>query len=303
MTGVNEWHINPDEPTVLDYNLNFKSTNHQTTLYDPGPYRSSDHDPMIIGLQMNHAPTADAGGPYTVAEGGSVTVAATGGDADGDALTYAWDLDNDGEFDDATGQTASFSAATIDGPASRTVRVRVSDGDLATIDTATVNVTNVDPTATFNAPASVFAGFPIELSLTNATDAAPADRPGLTYAFDCGSGYGAFSSSSTASCPTDSVGTRSVGGKVRDDDGGVTEYRATVAVVVTFDSLCDLVRVYVDKQDVADSLCDKLDAAEVKKARTGVTDLSSFVNQVEAQSGKSMTATEAETLIRLAGAL
>ena len=78
---------------------------------------------------------------------------------------------------------------------------------------------------------------------------------------------------------------------------------ATVAVVVTFDSLCDLVRVYVDSQDVADSLCDKLDAAEAKKARTGVTDLKSFVNQVEAQSGKSMTATEAATLIRLAGAL
>jgi hypothetical protein len=149
----------------------------------------------------------------------------------------------------------------------------------------------------------VFAGFPFTLSLTDATDAAPADRPGLTYAFDCGSGYGAFSSSSSAVCPTDSVGTRSVGGKVRDDDDGVTEYRATVAVVVTFDSLCDLVRVYVDKQDVADSLCEKLDAAEVKAARTGVTDLKAFVSQVEAQSGKSMTATEAATLIRLAGAL
>ena len=303
VTGVTDWHINPDEPTVLDYNTNFKTANQVTTFYDPGPYRASDHDPVIIGIHFNHAPTADAGGPYTVAEGSSVAIAATGSDADGDALTYAWDLDNDGEFDDATGQTASFSAATIDGPASRTVRVRVSDGELATIDTATVNVTNVAPTATFNAPASVFAGFPFTLSLTNATDAAPADRPGLTYAFDCGSGYGAFSASSTAVCPTDSVGTRSVGGKVRDDDGGVTEYRATVAVVVTFDSLCDLVRMYVDDQAVADSLCDQLDAAEAKKARTGVTDLKAFVKLVESQSGKSMTATEAATLIRLARAL
>ena len=93
--------------------------------------------------------------------------------------------------------------------------------------------------------------------------------PGLTYAFDCGSGYGAFSSANTASCPTDAVGTRSVGGKVRDDDGGETEYRATVAVVVTFDSLCALVRVYVDVQSVADSLCEKLDAAEAKMNRKG----------------------------------
>ena len=33
-----QWHVNPDEPTVLDYNTNFKSANHINTLYDPGPY-------------------------------------------------------------------------------------------------------------------------------------------------------------------------------------------------------------------------------------------------------------------------
>ena len=53
VSGVTEWHINPDEPTVLDYNTNFKSPNHQTTLYDPGPYRSSDHDPIIVGVQLD----------------------------------------------------------------------------------------------------------------------------------------------------------------------------------------------------------------------------------------------------------
>jgi len=303
VTGVAEWHVNADEPSVLDYNDDFKSPGQLASLYAPDEFRVSDHDPVVVGLNLNAPPSVDAGGPYTVAEAGSVAVTAVGTDEDGDTLTYAWDLDNDGDFDDATGASALFSAATIDGPATRTVRVRVTDGEYTAVDTATVNVTNVDPTATFVAPPSVFAGFPIALSLTNATDAAPADRPGLTYAFDCGSGYGAVSAASTAACPTDSVGTRSVGGKVLDDDGGVTEYRATVAVVVTFDSLCDLVRAYVDVQSVADSLCEKLDAAETKKARTGVTDLKSFVNQVEAQSGKSMTATEAATLIRLAGAL
>ena len=35
VAGVTEWHINPDEPTVLDYNTNFKSANHVTTLYSP----------------------------------------------------------------------------------------------------------------------------------------------------------------------------------------------------------------------------------------------------------------------------
>ena len=303
VTGVAEWHVNADEPSVLDYNDDFKSPGQIASLYAPDEFRVSDHDPVIVGLDLNAPPTADAGGPYSVDEGSSVSVTATGNDQDGDALAYAWDLDDDGAFDDATGSTATFSAATIDGPATRTVRVRVSDGEYVVVDSATVTVANVPPTATFNAPASSFAGFPFQLSLTNATDAAPADRPGLTYAFDCGSGYGTFSSAATASCPTDSVGTRNVGGKVRDDDGGVTEYRATVAVIVTFDSLCNLVRAYVDNQDVADSLCEKLAAAKAKAARTGVTDLKAFINQVEAQSGKSMTATEAATLIRLARSL
>jgi hypothetical protein len=53
VTGVTEWHINPDEPTVLDYNTNFKSANHVTTLYDDGPYRASDHDPVIVGVQLD----------------------------------------------------------------------------------------------------------------------------------------------------------------------------------------------------------------------------------------------------------
>jgi hypothetical protein len=38
---------------VLDYNVNFKSPNHVTTLYDPGPYRASDHDPVIVGVQLD----------------------------------------------------------------------------------------------------------------------------------------------------------------------------------------------------------------------------------------------------------
>ena len=53
VTGTTEWHVNADEPIALDYNLEFKSANHQTTLYDPGPYRSSDHDPLVVGLNLS----------------------------------------------------------------------------------------------------------------------------------------------------------------------------------------------------------------------------------------------------------
>lgn len=47
---VIEWHINADEPSVLDYNTDFKSTGQKVSLYAPDVFRSSDHDPVIVGI-------------------------------------------------------------------------------------------------------------------------------------------------------------------------------------------------------------------------------------------------------------
>ncbi len=52
VTGVVEWHINADEPAVLDYNTNFKSAGQIASLYADDQFRSSDHDPVIIGLNL-----------------------------------------------------------------------------------------------------------------------------------------------------------------------------------------------------------------------------------------------------------
>ena len=51
MTGTTIWHINADEPDVLDYDTSFKPPA-QAALYAPDPYRSSDHDPVIVGLDL-----------------------------------------------------------------------------------------------------------------------------------------------------------------------------------------------------------------------------------------------------------
>ena len=56
VTGVAEWHINADEPRSLDYNVEFKSNPQIASLYNADSYRSSDHDPVIVGLQLNAAP-------------------------------------------------------------------------------------------------------------------------------------------------------------------------------------------------------------------------------------------------------
>jgi predicted extracellular nuclease len=188
---------------------------------------TSDHDPNVAAFVINDPPTVDAGGPYNVNEGGSVALTATGTDPEGQPLTYAWDLDNNGTFE-TSGQSVAF--AGVDGLATLTVKVQVTDnGGLTAVAEATVTVNNVAPTATFNAPASVNEGSNILLSLTNPVDV-PADLGSLQYAFNCGSGYGTFGSSNSASCPTNDNGTRSVGGKVMDKDGGVNEYNAVVSI-------------------------------------------------------------------------
>lgn len=47
------WHINADEPTALDYNEEFKSPEQISAFYADDAYRSSDHDPVIVDLELN----------------------------------------------------------------------------------------------------------------------------------------------------------------------------------------------------------------------------------------------------------
>ncbi|HEX4976559.1 MAG TPA: ExeM/NucH family extracellular endonuclease [Nocardioides sp.] len=52
VVGTTTWHINADEPPVLDYDTAFKSPQQVADLYAPTPYRSSDHDPVLVGLRL-----------------------------------------------------------------------------------------------------------------------------------------------------------------------------------------------------------------------------------------------------------
>src|SRR3954463_2063380 len=184
----------------------------------------SVHDSSFCGAVP--PPAVSAGGSYTVNEGGSVVVTASGG---APGASYSWDLDNDGSFE-TPGQSVTFSALDLDGPASRTISVQITagDGQTATAQT-TVTIADVAPTATFNAPASANPGDTISLSLTAPVDVA-ADLPTLQYAFDCGSGFGPFSGSSTANCTAPNSNPLVVRGQIRDKDGGLSEYTATISI-------------------------------------------------------------------------
>ncbi|QCB95326.1 ExeM/NucH family extracellular endonuclease [Cellulomonas shaoxiangyii] len=53
-TGADVWEINAGESIALEYS---RYGYHGTTYHDPGPYRSSDHDPVTVGLTAGDANT------------------------------------------------------------------------------------------------------------------------------------------------------------------------------------------------------------------------------------------------------
>jgi predicted extracellular nuclease len=50
--GTYEWHINADEPRVLDYNVEFKTPAQVVNFFAPDAFRTSDHDPLLVEICM-----------------------------------------------------------------------------------------------------------------------------------------------------------------------------------------------------------------------------------------------------------
>lgn len=102
VTGVVEWHINADEPAALDYN-----DHNQPALYNSDPFRASDHDPVIVGLNLELDTDGD-GAPDSV-EGT--------GDRDGDGIPDNEDYDPTGYFyDETSGQIIPGGQIAVTGP-------------------------------------------------------------------------------------------------------------------------------------------------------------------------------------------
>ncbi len=80
VTGAADWHINSDEPDVLDYDTSFKPAA-QDALYESNAYRSSDHDPVVVGLctpptltvNLSHASLWPANHKYVDVEASFIT--------------------------------------------------------------------------------------------------------------------------------------------------------------------------------------------------------------------------------------
>lgn len=77
ITATTHWNINADEPSVIDYNTEFKPQD----LYTDAPYRSSDHDPVVIGLNLTKTINGTAGRDALVGTAGDdVMVGGIGAD-------------------------------------------------------------------------------------------------------------------------------------------------------------------------------------------------------------------------------
>ena len=232
----------PGAPTMAAVGATFFTTRLKVTFADDGTYPVSaaiiDKDGGYNVYETdvvvkNVAPTvAINGAPASSAEGTAIDLTSTVSDpGTADTHTYAWSVTKNGSPYGSGGTGASFSF-TPDDNGSYVVTLTVTDDDNGEgTGSETIAVTNVAPSATFDDNGPVAEGSSIELSLTDPSDPSSADTAaGFTYAFDCGSGYGSFGGSSTATCSTNDNGSRSVKGKIRDKDGGETEYSATVAI-------------------------------------------------------------------------
>ena len=184
----------------------------------------------LTAAEVDVPPVADANGPYTVAEGGSVALSSAGSsDPDGSITAVQWDFNYDrghlrrgrhGGLPDVRGRH-------LDGPSSRTVALRVIDDvGAATIDTASVSVTNVPPTAFVTGDTFAVPGLPRSFTVS-AVDPSLADTlAGFTFNVTFGDG------GSVTLLPGDPLtvghtyaaeGTYTVTVTATDKDGGVSD--------------------------------------------------------------------------------
>ena len=260
------------------------------------------------------------GGPFEVDEGGSLPLRATATDPENEDLTYEWDLDGDGTYETPSPDgSATFSAASLDGPDTRTVGVRVTDpgGQEATA-TAMVNILNMPPTAAFAiSPSTVYVGEAATVSFTGPSDPAVADTAaGFSYAYDC-TADGSFevqaSTTPYHSCAYTLAGAQSARGRIEDKDGGFNDYTVTVNVRTHQQGvagLIQIVRSFGLPKRTEKKLVDKLEhaLASLQAGNVGAAcaELQAFVKRAEAESGKKhkkLTVAQASQIIAEAQAI
>ncbi len=126
------------------------------------PLLNAYYNAWVAG-ETPEGPAAQAGGPYTGDEGAPITFDGSAStDPAGDPLSYAWDLDDDGVYDDAFQAVVS---ETWSEPGSHTIGLQITtSGGVTDTDTASVTVNNLPPVVDAGGPYGGYEGTSIALS-------------------------------------------------------------------------------------------------------------------------------------------
>ena len=182
-----------------------------------------------LKMTINEPPIAEIGGPYNGNEGSAIQFdASASSDSDGTIVNYLWDFQNDGSWDDTT--MVAMNAFTYTDDFSGLIKIKVIDSDDDfSLDSASVTITNVAPTAEAGGPYSGNWGQTINF-IGTATEPSPDDKLKLTYEWDLDEDR-IYESVGKNVQKSFSQGERhKVWFRVKDDDGGVGLDSALVTI-------------------------------------------------------------------------
>ncbi len=176
---------------------------------------------------------ADTGGLYEINEGTDLILNGSASIGTSESSIFSWDLDGDGEYDDAEGEFVVVTweqLGQLDNPiiddGDYTVGLQVQgDGDLIGIAESTLRIANVGPVIEGLTPLQAIAGAPVTFEL-NVTDI-EADPLNFSWELE---GEFEFSTTPTITHTFDEPGEYTVNVSVGDDAPVVTEQTFTVIV-------------------------------------------------------------------------
>jgi hypothetical protein len=152
---VSQWTVNWGDGAVDTFGSDAQTAWH--VYENPGTFtvritaqdEDGVHGPRTLGVTVKTA-TPDAGGPYTITEGDSLTLEATVG---GTPVSVTWDVHGDGTFGDASGlnPTLTWSRLNelrIDDNGTRSVQARAFFGSFVVMSPVVgLTIDNAPPTA------------------------------------------------------------------------------------------------------------------------------------------------------------
>ncbi|MEF8842133.1 MAG: PKD domain-containing protein [Haloarculaceae archaeon] len=234
-----EWRIRSRNPPLLVTSGSDRSTTFEYAFGDVGEYDvtltvedddgAQDTATTTVVIGENTPPKADF--EFTPADpdvGETIGFDGTVSTDDRGVVSYLWDLDGDGRFDEDTSRVSH----AFDAGGRYPVTLLVSDGEGATdrtTRTVVVREANAPPVAAFEfSPAVPLVGESVAFDATGSTD----DRRIVSYEWDLdGDGSGDVTGR-VVGHTFETAGERTVGLTVRDDDGVTALTTRTVTVVV-----------------------------------------------------------------------